>query len=162
MKTKLIIIAIIACFCNSCGKEKGEETGAGGGSRNGSCWCTDYVAHEVKIIHYLDAYLWTEATLGTGYSFISIPETGCVIVMGINNNGIGKFGHVGIVKAFSTDVNGNYIITIHGANQLGAKTYECDCDNVSDWNRTISQKDIIDKKVSFYKKTPSDFKCFKS
>ncbi|MCK9639349.1 MAG: CHAP domain-containing protein [Prolixibacteraceae bacterium] len=130
-----------------------------GATLNGNCWCTKYVANEVAISSYPDARKWTVGTLGNGYIMTNNPQTGDIIVMNQYYNGTGEPGHIGIVKSV---VNGNnkYTITIHGANQPGAKSNECNCDNVSDWVRTIQASDISDGKATFYRRTPLNFSCF--
>ncbi|RPH33342.1 MAG: CHAP domain-containing protein [Bacteroidales bacterium] len=157
MKKHLIFFMIFIFL--SCQKETTKKENGIGASLNGNCWCTKYVANEMGISSYPDAWKWTANTLGNGYVITVTPQAGDIIVMNKYYNGTAEYGHIGIIKSV---INGNnqYTITIHGANQPGVKSYECNCDNVSDWSRTILTSDISEGKVTFYRGIPLTFTCF--
>jgi len=157
MKNKILVLLLIGLI--SCNKEDSNKENGIGATLNGNCWCTDYVAHEVGILSYPDAWQWSSSTLGDDYIKVELPQAGDIIVMNKYYNGTGVYGHVGIVKQVTNSKN-NFTILIHGANQPGTKFDECNCDNVTDWTRNVSNSDISEGKVTFYRETPNNFSCF--
>jgi hypothetical protein len=157
--TKALYLCIFSILVNCQVDNNNSENGIGA-TLNGSCWCTNYVAHEIGIIHYPDAYKWSVNTLGSDFTIADNPIPGDVIVMNKYYNGVGEVGHVGIVKSVVNGNNDDYTITIHGANQPGIQINECNCDNVSDWIRVVKKNDIANGKLSFYRRYPLAFSCF--
>ena len=160
MKRELkISVAFLMIFVCSCTKIS--ENGIGG-SPNGSCWCTDGVAHQLKIIHYPDAWKWDEQILKPAGDFIKFntPSNNDVAVFFKNYHCSDK-GHVTFVKNIIRVTDG-FNVTFWGTNQTADETRwntECECNNFSEWTFKVSDDDIANDKIKFYRNVSISYKC---
>ena len=163
----IIIIMILVVGCELFeDKKEGEETnGIGAVPSYGDCWCTKYVANQLDITHYPDAYKWNETTLSSSGTFTLkvIPKNGDVVVFAPGYQKMHETaGHIGFVQDVYKTNNG-FIISVRGANQTGQTRdwiSECKCNNISIWKDIeISYTDISKGKVKFFRDNIPNFNC---
>lgn len=68
MKTLLFFCTFLLAVLSSCYKKTADENGIGL-SKNGNCWCTDYMVKELKLSSHPDAYKWSVTTLSPAGQF---------------------------------------------------------------------------------------------